>query len=564
MDSMIARLVGPGSPFELVDSIVGGNRCKTFVHGPKSLREIYARAAQRTDATAIVLGDSRFTYAQLFGAARSLARRIEADICFGPSCRVGIVVRNPPDWLIAFIAVTSMGATAVVPDPDAAASQIAECLARTTCRSVIADADVAASLRVLGEQWPIVFVDRRVLPGTEPDWCVDKGQPPRSGFPGPSTGARRAAAGANGGTPEALVAFTSGTRSRPKGVVLDERGILTGISNMLLGAAMASVRDRQRRSRPKKPPDRAPPASLLLSPLFHIGGYSHFLLMCVLGGKIVFLPRWDTADALRVIRTERVRSLAGASPPVVRAIMRSRTSAADCQSLESLILHGSALQANLLAEISSRLPDVAIGTGYGMTETNGSICVAAGAEVMERPTASGAILPSADIRIVDGNGSEAPCGERGDIWIRGAMLMRGYCDDTERDGRDLHHGWLQTGDSGAIDKEGVLHVFDRCGDSVPVEGGRMACGEIERAISTCPLIDEGVALALSDEYGTEQCVLAIVPRADEHFDEATVRHGVEAAIPQLGRARIVLRAELPRGHTGKIDRRALVQLLKKE
>ena len=108
-------------------------------------------------------------------------------------------------------------------------------------------------------------------------------------------------------------------------------------------------------------------------------------------------------------------------------LLRTDRTRFDLSSLRSLGVGGQALLAPLLREIAAAFPHAVMGAGYGMTEANGSVCMIAGDDLLQRPSASGRVAPSADLRIVDDSGADVVPGDCGEILLRGAMIMRGYC-----------------------------------------------------------------------------------------------------------------------------------------
>ena len=120
--------------------------------------------------------------------------------------------------------------------------------------------------------------------------------------------------------------------------------------------------------------------------------------------------------------------------------------------MTSVGIHGEALRENILTELRDRLPQATPATGYGLTETNGSICAAVGDDLIEHPGTCGPIVPSVEARILDERGTEVPVGSTGEIWLRGAMMMSGYCGVTQNHAEGSNGGWFCTEDFGRLDE----------------------------------------------------------------------------------------------------------------
>jgi acyl-CoA synthetase (AMP-forming)/AMP-acid ligase II len=196
---------------------------------------------------------------------------------------------------------------------------------------------------------------------------------------------------------EALVVFTSGSSGIPKGVRHSHRSLLSGLRNMMLGGALSGC------TRPKvglaqsKP---EPPCALVLAPLAYIAGYSAFLMSISGGGRIV-LARGEPEDRIiELLELEGAQSITGASPELLRRWVRRPDAATRLRALRRLQLHGESLRRTLVEEIQTLLPEVQLLTGYGLTETSGSIATSAVSWVLDTPGCCGPLLPSVDLRIV--------------------------------------------------------------------------------------------------------------------------------------------------------------------
>jgi acyl-CoA synthetase (AMP-forming)/AMP-acid ligase II len=282
------------------------------------------------------------------------------------------------------------------------------------------------------------------------------------------------------------------------------------------------------------------PSALLAVPLFHSSGcYSIFLSNLLRGGKIVILQKWHAAQALELIERERITAFSGA-PTMMWDLLRLDRSGRDLSCLLSIGVGGQALQPHLLREIVAAFPNAILGGGYGMTESNGSVCLIAGEELLLRPTSSGRVLAAADIKLVDDDDAEVEAGAVGEICLRGAMLMRGYCRRPDETATALRGGWLHTGDLGRLDADGYLHVIDRKKDIV---------------IS----VVEAAAFGVSDARLGEILVLAVV--TNRTVDAQVLKDHVaeRLAIYKVPRA-LLHSAELPRNALGKVNRNELRRL----
>ncbi len=148
-------------------------------------------------------------------------------------------------------------------------------------------------------------------------------------------------------------------------------------------------------------------ATLLVYPLFHISGLgASFLSQLFAGSKIVIMRRWDASEAMRLIEAEKITQFSAVPTMLWDVINCADVAKADLVSLRNIGSGGQALPLNLLEAIHAACPQAVLGTGYGMTETAGSVAQALGEDFMRRRAAAGRVLPLVDMKIdaPDGRG----------------------------------------------------------------------------------------------------------------------------------------------------------------
>ena len=545
----VAAFTAPGQPFELIESRVRGAGCRVFRHAPRSLAQLYPAARVHEERVFTVMDGARLSYGEVFAQAAALAAALAAA-GVGRGTHVAIAMRNRPEWLVAFIAITALGAVPVLVNSRGAGAELAYSLKYTRCRHFIADEHCA---RLLAQE-----------PGIAELAGVIAGEPP----PGCSHWRRFAELAAGTAAPAlpvvecqpedpALIMFTSGTTGEPKGAVLNHVGLLTALmanqlSGALLGARMAAQLGTDLAALARTAPQ---PATLLVFPLFHTSGcLSVFLTTLARGGKIVFLPRWEVARALALVAEERITALP-AVPTMLWDILQAPDLARhDTSSLVSLGTGGQALPENLLAAIRARFPRALLGTGYGMTETNGMISLAVGEEFLSHPGSGGRPLATAEVRIADEADQELPAGVRGEICVRSAQNMNGYFERPEADAAIFRNGWLHTGDVGYLDEEGFLHIVARKTDMVISGGENIYCAEVERVLQQHPDVLEVATFGVPDARLGERLVAVIVRRAGAAVHEQALR---EFCAARLARYKVPLQwhfdpGPLERNATGKL------------
>ena len=555
-------LIHKGSPFELQDAVIKGNPCKVFPRGPQTLRDVFVKAASFADREFIIKDDMRLTFGQAFQKGNYFARGLRQKYNIKKGSRVALIMETGPEWVVAFMALCFTGAAPVVIPVDAKGRAALRALELTNCELAVADLSSAEKIKVSGMKRPVVIpvmrrADAILYIGAEAGFSIFN----LADIPDGKNDVNIGEAGETTPEDEALISFTSGTTGKPKGLILNHRNMTTGLMNMMLGGFRMSIRGAKDG---RKHLHNAQPCSLLLSPFSHIGGYSQLMLMCYLGGKIVLMPEWDAGRATALIENERVRSLCGLSPAMARDLLRANRSTDNLRSLTHLNIYGVALRRKFIRELADKLPHISLGTGYGMTETCGAISVVSGMELLDNPELSGPVLPSVNIKIVDHDGREAARGDYGEIWVRGAMVMQGYCSGQDNSGLMLEDGWLKTGDLGYIDHAGNLYVTGRL-DVLHCGKKQVSSGKLERLVCELDAVDEAAALEIHNSGQDASIAVAVIPNSVIRVDKNELMREVSSCVKAYAdNIRVVIVSNIPRTASGKADRRALQLQIRNE
>jgi long-chain acyl-CoA synthetase len=259
------------------------------------------------------------------------------------------------------------------------------------------------------------------------------------------------------------------------------------------------------------------------------------------------MRRWDAEEAMRLIEEEKISQFSAVPTMLWDVINRADVAKADLSALRNIGSGGQALPLNLLEAVHKACPNAVLGTGYGMTETAGSVAQALGEDFMRRRAAAGRVLPLVDMKI------DAPNGEAGEILVRGPMVMNGYFGQADETAAVLSDGWLRTGDVGYVDEEGYVFIVDRKKDMVISGGENIYCAEVERAMSGLAQVRECAAFGLPDDRLGEKLVAVVV---GENVDpDAVIAHVGEALARYKAPAEVRLcNTALPRNHMDKVDK----------
>lgn len=517
--TLVQRLTARGSPFELEETDEGLHR---FVRPPHTLTDIYRRAERAGDRALLVVGTAVSTYGDIMGVARAQLPTLQSQGLCGK--RVGLLLDDGAEWITWFVAITAAGAVCVMPPPGAARQTVAACLELARCAAIVDE----GGLRLLGAAAPPAAPNER----RASDWL--ELQPEA----------------------EAVVAFTSGSSGTPKGVVHSHRSLLSGLRNMMLGGAIAGqmIPGGARPAQPAKPPL---PATLVLAPLAYIAGFSTLLLTLTSGGKIILASSAVATDALAAIVADQgVQSITGSSNELIRRLIDLPGALKLLAPLRRIHLHGEGLQYDLVSRIAAALPHAQVVTGYGLTETAGTIATAPAMRVLGRPGVCGLVLPTAKVRIVDGDGRPTPFGKVGEVEVRGEMLMRRYLGEEPNSSAFSPDGWFRPGDIGSIDAEGWLRILGRSSTTPSDETGVSLIAAEEALRLLDGIHDAVVALAPGG-----QVVAFVEPKPGQTPDTVQLSAGSRLHDLCGGIVEFRMMERLPRTGSGKVERAALISAL---
>jgi acyl-CoA synthetase (AMP-forming)/AMP-acid ligase II len=467
----------------------------------------------------------RLSYAEVFERRDALAAML--NIACGD--RVALCMKNGAAWMIGFLAILARGGVAALINSRGAPAELVAMIDDVSATLVLADADRAARLREGGYAGRIIQA---------------------SDFPTTSSMPLEPLPPAKADDPVAIL-FTSGTTGRVKGAVLSHNNLIHGIMLMQLSGVMIVHSMAQQYGMAVDALRAQMPQGVVLQvyPLFHISGLgSAFLSPMFAGSKIVVLPKWDADDALQLITAERVTMFTGVPTMLWDLLNRAKLDGADLSSLSNIGTGGQALPVNLLDAMRDACPQAFMGTGYGMTETSGSVAQAVGEDFIRNRAAAGRVLSLVDMRI------DGPPGEAGEILVRGPMVMQGYWNRPEESAAVLSDdGWFKTGDVGLVDDEGYVFIVDRKKDMVISGGENIYCAEVERVMGSIEGVHECAAFGIADERLGE--LLVALVRAT-----GVTADGIKAEVSEkLARYKapghvVFMDQPLPRNAVGKVDK----------
>jgi long-chain acyl-CoA synthetase len=545
-DETVAALTGPGGPFETTWVDVLGRPTPVFKRTPPSLRALFDTARGRGDATFLVYEDERWSFAQTMARVDALGAALVERYGVRPGDRVAIAMRNFPEWVVAFAAITSVGAVSVSLNAWWTTDEFDYALRDSGSRVAIVDPErlerIAPLLGPLGVRAVAVRAEGALPEGAE-HWR----DAVREGAPLPAVEIPPDA--------DATILYTSGTTGRPKGAVSTHRAVLSALvafaCRTAVNAAMGVA--------PKRATG-APTSFILIVPLFHVTGCVAVMLSCFAAGyKLVMMYKWDPSRALELIERERVTQFVGVPTQSWDLLECPDFAHRDTSSLASVGGGGAPAPPELVRRVERSFEAARPGIGYGMTETNAYGPGNTGDDYLRKPTSCGRVVPPIELRVTDPEGRVLGPNEVGEIWFRGPNLIRGYWNRPDATAETIVDGWLRSGDIGRIDEEGFVFVQDRAKDMVLRAGENVYCAEVEAALYEHPDVYEAAVFGLPHERLGEEVAAALVAKPGRSIDlPALQRFLRERLAPFKIPSRVrVYGEQLPRNPAGKILKRAL-------
>lgn len=545
-----AQLTAPGAPFELVDVEAHGRRFKAYRQAPASLAALIGSGRIHGDKEFMVYEGDRWSFDRFFAATDALAGRLQAEQGVQAGERIAIAMRNRPEWAVAFAAIASIGAVPVPLNSFGLRDELLAALQLTAPRMLFCDAErrdrVADDLPALGVV-DVLVADTPAPGGTTLDFAALT-----------AAGAPSWREPALDPEDPALILFTSGASSQARAVLSCQRAVCQAMQNIdFIGAFSAMTSPA---AVAKIIQSGLAPTTLTAVPLFHVSGLHAQLLASLRGGRrLVFMRRWDSAQALELIQAERVTQFNGA-PAMVMQLLAEPGFAAATASLGGIGFGGAGLPQRVIDDVLACRPDSMSGIGFGMTESNGAGAAVAGALFFQQPASSGCLSPVVELRVADADGTELPVGQAGELWLRGVCVMDGYWRDPEGTAQALDDdGWLHSGDIGYLDADGYLHVVDRIKDVINRSGEKIASAEVESCLLQHPQIQEAVVFAQPDEVTGEAVVAVVVAHDGARLSPDQVREHVAGRLAayKVPRDVHIHPGPLPRSPSGKLLKRTV-------
>ncbi|CAO3617940.1 unnamed protein product [Mucor fragilis] len=353
----------------------------------------------------------------------------------------------------------------------------------------------------------------------------------------------------------AYLCFSSGTTGRSKGVMTTHANITSNVLqyHALDHAFVSANKD----------------VALGVLPFFHIFGLTLLLhAVLYLGIPLHVMPRFDLVQFCETVQKEKITFTALVPPIILLLAKNPLIDQYDLSSIKLVICGAAPLGVDLSQQVKKRIPTMIVKQGYGLTETSPCAIVEPTDRVIDGST--GLLLSNMTAKIVDEEGNEVARGERGELWMKGPNIMKGYINNPEATADCIdQEGYFHSGDVALQDENGHFYIVDRIKELIKYKGFQVPPAELEAILLSSPIVADCAVIGVYDaDQATElpRGYITLKPDVPETEETANaIKKFVSDQVVHYKQLRsIKFIKEVPKSPSGKILRRILRDLAAEE
>lgn len=468
----------------------------------------YLFSHRNSDRIAVICGDKQVSYRELHNSSMSLSKELNKF----ENSRIGIYIGNQIEYLVSYFAVLYSGKTIV---PMSVTNKAKKAIGEFSSVGVSVILTTHEFLDVFNQEgsgFKAIAVDY-IAPSVEySEYMIE----PVNDI--------------------AMLVSTSATTSSPKRVILTDYNITSLVETLI---PIVSYSEQS--------------ISLVVLPMTSIFMNCHILQMIKLGAKLVIMRGFFTVEAmLKLVNKERVTCFT-CSPTTIAIMARSNLEKKyDTSSLNSIVIGGAHMSAQILEKVAVKYPEVCFGVGYGLTETSAAVACNTFSGTSIHRESVGKPLPGIKVSIIK-DGAEVGPDEIGEIVIESDTVMQGYLNNEEATRLVVSNGKLFTGDLGKLDQDGYLYVVGRKKSMINTGGLSVFPEEIEEILITHPSILDAKVFGEDDPLLEERIVAQVVVKdtiSEKMIKEYCKSHVSLCKVPK----RIYFVDKIQKTATGKVIR----------
>ena len=508
------------------------------------LGDMLARqAARQPDRAAVIVrsedgGRRVVSYRELDRCSNRVAHGLAA-LGVGRGDRVAVMSRNTAEYVAIYYGILKRGAVFTPLNPSYTPAEVARQVDHSTPSVVMAGPGMAGRVRAGAAR---ARADLRLV---LTDQALQEGETNLAGM----------LAGASDRMPDALVEesdlamvmYTSGTESVPKGVMVTHRAMLISTTPSWAYGGYVEASD----------------VFLLLAPVYTMAGTGTVTNLISVGATLVMIPRAEPAAVLEAIGAERVTNTSQTPTFYLRMARHPDFPDADLSSLRQAHVYGGPIPFGVVSELRRRAPEVVWATYWGQSELS-QLGVFGFFRTPEEvpgrdPRWIGRPAPHVEVRVVDPGGADAEVGE---LWCRSPGVMEGYYRNPGATAAALRGGWLRTGDLVRADARGNLFFHDRLKDMIKTGGMNVSSAEVEEVVGAHPAVAEAAVVGVAHPEWTEAVTAAVVLGEGRSATEGELIEYCRARLAGYKTPkRVEFLTDLPVDPQGKVRKRRLREML---
>lgn len=340
--------------------------------------------------------------------------------------------------------------------------------------------------------------------------------------------------------------YTSGTTSRPKGVIHSYENFYFKSADQVI--ALGLNRDTR---------------LLICGPLYHVGAFDlPGVAVLWTGGSVSIERNFDAELVMATIERDRIEGI-WLAPVMTGALLACHPGREyDLSSLRWVIAGGERTPEERVRQFADRFPEARYIDAYGLTESGGGDTFMDPGFELTKIGSTGRALAHVEVTIRDDEGRELPANDEGEICLRGPKVTKGYWNDPVKTRESFFGDWFRTGDVGYLDDDGFLFITDRKKDMILSGGENIASQEVERVIGLMPEVEDVAVIGLPDAQWGERPVAAVVLKqgTEMNIDSLSTHCRRHLAAYKVPRGLFIVGA-LPRNPSGKVLKKVLRQEL---
>jgi long-chain acyl-CoA synthetase len=484
----------------------------------------------RPTKTALFWGEREYSYSELWSLTLSVADHLQSQFHVKPGDRVGLWLKNCPEFIPALFGILAIGGVAVPINNFLKTEEVNFIVQDADVNTLITDAELGSHFHSLHSAKPQIRLFK-----------VEELNLPDSSKAAESNPKVKAHFGKAKGSDLAVLIYTSGTTGRPKGAMLSHANLLHNVESCRIVLKTVDV-------------DRF----AVLLPLFHSYMLTVGLLLpLIVGGSVVLIKSLHPVrNVLQEILQRQATVLPGI-PQFYRSMANAQIPVP--LPLRICVSGAAPLPVQILTEFETKF-HIPLIEGYGLSEAS-PVVTKNPLDGTRKPGSIGLPIPHVQVSVQDDSGHELGPKEIGELCVRGGNVMQGYWNQPEETAKVMRNGWLLTGDIGYRDEEGYYFITDRKKDMLLVNGINVYPREIEEVLYRFPGIKEAAVIGKPDSRKGEQPIAFVAGDDGAVLDQKDIQHFLRKRLADYKVPRRVIQLPaLPRNATGKILKTSLRQL----